>query len=146
MTAITPEMIEAGRQALLDAWKDGDDDPSTDQEVARIYTAMRALEPARPLDAEVDHLFATAIFDSAYTARLQEHPEELEHYLGRARSLRHHMQVLGIDVCDARLSTERDELRSALEAAVERYEEDCGRPEHWAYDARALLARIKGAE
>ena len=50
----------------------------------------------------IDHLFASAIFDSENTARLQEHPEEMNEYLRRARALRHHMKTLGIAVTRCR--------------------------------------------
>jgi len=46
----------------------------------------------------IDALLASAIYDSENTARLQEHPEELEAYLTRSRALLHHMRVLGLSV------------------------------------------------
>jgi hypothetical protein len=65
----------------------------------RAYGPVPALTPtAGTGEGWQDHQLATALYDSENSARLQEHPEELDAYLKRARQLQHHMRVLGIGV------------------------------------------------
>ena len=47
---------------------------------------------------KIENILASAIYDSENTARLEEHPEELQYYLDKAIALLHHMRVLGITV------------------------------------------------
>lgn len=65
---------------------------------ARRAVATVELSMGEPEPTSLDHPLASAIYDSENTARLQEHPEELDAYLARARDLRAHMKTLGLAI------------------------------------------------
>ncbi len=82
----------------------------------QAVTALSRTTPAAP--AEMRHLLATAIFDSENTARLTEHPDELDYYLRRADALIVHMKTLGIGLAALQLPDAKPTFRDGIEAAA----------------------------
>ncbi len=87
-----------------------------DLAVSREFDASLTT-PAAPAP-DMRHLLATAIFDSENTARLTEHPDELDYYLRRADALIVHMKTLGIGLAALQLPDAKPTFRDGIEAAA----------------------------